>query len=128
MKQFTLPAVLTLTIILSSVAARAQSTDSIPASERRASQLTEKMKTELSLTEPQYAQVQAINIKYAQKNEEIFKSPEGKFTKFRSLRSSQKNKSKELKAVLDKDQYRKYEEMAAKMKTEAKEQYKNRQG
>ncbi|HMI60152.1 MAG TPA: hypothetical protein VK518_04570 [Puia sp.] len=114
--------------LVSSVTAKAQTTDSTRTAEGRASALTEKMKTDLSLTDAEYPQVQAINLKYAQKNEEIFKGSEGKFAKFKSLKSSQKEKNKEMKAVLDKDQYKKYEAMTEEMKAKAREQYKTRQG
>jgi len=110
-----------------SVSAKAQSADSARTTEGRASALTEKMKTELSLTDDEYPKVLAINLKYAQKNEEIFQGSEGRFAKFKSLRSSQKEKNKEMKAVLDKDQYKKYEEMTEEMKAKAREQYKTRQ-
>ncbi len=100
----------------------ARSTDSTRTPEGRAAALTEKMKTELSLTDDQYPSVQAINLKYALKNEQIFKGSEGKFAKFRALKSSQKDKSKEMKAILTSDQYKKYEEMMKEMA----EEFKNR--
>jgi len=98
----------------------ARSTDSTRTPEGRAAALTEKMKTELSLTDDQYPSVQAINLKYAQKNEGIFKSSDGKFAKYRALKSSQKDKSKEMKAILTSDQYKKYEEMMKEMTEEFK--------
>jgi len=125
MKKVILPAMIAI-LSLATVATRAQVTDSTRTAEGRASALTEKMKTELSLTETQYPQVQSINLKYAQKNEEIFKGSEGKFAKFKALKASQKDKSKEMKAVLDKGQFKKYEEMMEEMKNKAKEGYKNR--
>ena len=108
--------------------AKAQSADSTRTVEGRASAQTEKMKTELSLTDAEYPQVQAINLKYAQKNQEIFSGSGGKLAKFKALKASQKDKSKEMKAVLDKDQYKKSEEMMEEMKQKAKEGYRNRQG
>jgi len=115
-------------ILFLSETAKAQSTDSTRTPEGRASALTEKMKTELSLTATQYPQVQAINLKYAQKNEDILEGAEGKFAKFKSLKSSRKDKSKEMKAVLDKGQYKKYEEMVESAKNKARQQYKDKQG
>jgi hypothetical protein len=115
-------------LILAAITTQAQTTDSTRTAEGRASALTEKMKNELSLTDAEYPQVQAIKLKYAQKNEEIFKGSEGKFAKFKSLKSSQKEKNKEMKAVLGKDQYKKYEAMTEEMKAKAREQYKTRQG
>ncbi len=98
----------------------ARSTDSTRTPGGRAAALTEKMKTELSLTDDQYPSVQAINLKYALKNEQIFKGSEGKFAKFRALKSSQKDKSREMKAILTSDQYKKYEEMMKEMAEEFK--------
>ena len=117
-------------IMVSAATAKAQSAtqpaDSTGTAEVRAANLTEKMKTELSLTDAQYPQVQAINQKYAQKNEEIFKGPDARFAKFKALKSSQQDKNKEMKAVLDKDQYKKYAAMMDEMKSKAREQYKGR--
>ena len=90
--------------------------------------MTEKMKTRLSLTDDQTPQVQAINLRYSQKNEEIFKGSQGKFAKFRSLQSSQKSKNKEMKVLLDKDQYKKYEEMVEEMKEQFRKSPPSRRG
>ena len=98
----------------------ARTTDSTRTPEGRAAALTEKMKTELSLTDDQYPSVQAINLKYAQKNETIIKGSDGKFAKYRALKSSQKDKSKEMKAILTIDQYKKYEDMMKKAAEEFK--------
>jgi len=117
---------LAASLFVGTVAARAQSTDSTRTAEGRANQLTEKMKTELTLTDEQYPKVQAINLKYAQKNEAIFQGTGARFAKFRSLKSSQKDKSKEMKAVLTSDQYKKYQQMVEEMKNKARQQYQGR--
>jgi len=115
-----------IAIMISAVSAKAQTTvrpattDSARTPEGRAAALTEKMKTELSLTDDQYPSVQAINLKYAQKNEQIFKGSDGKFAKYKALKSSRKDKGKEMKAILTSDQYKKYEEMVEKMAEEFK--------
>jgi len=111
---------LAVSLLAGAATASAQSTDSTRTAEARASKLTEKMKTELALTDEQYPKVQAINLKYAQKNEDIFREGGGRFAKFRALKSSQKDKSKEMKAVLTSDQYKKYEQMMDEMKNKAK--------
>ncbi|WP_431215505.1 hypothetical protein ACQ86N_12895 [Puia sp. P3] len=113
-------------LLVGTVAARAQSADSTRTAEGRANQLTERMKTELSLTEEQYPKVQAINLRHAQKNEAIFQGTGARFAKFRSLKSSQKDKSKEMKSVLTSDQYKKYEQMMEEMKNKARQQYQSR--
>ena len=122
-------------LLAMSIGAKAQSADSTrtpqgheATPESRAAALTEKMKTELSLTDDQVPQVQTINLKYAQKNQEIWAGTDGRFAKFKALKSSQKNKSKELKAVLDKTQYKKYETMQQEMKDKAREEVNNRKG
>src|SRR5882724_6334463 len=112
--------------MISAASVRAQSAEGPNTAETRAAALTEKMKTELSLTDDQYPQVQALNLKYAQKNAEIFKGSDGKFAKFRALKSSQKAKNKEMKVILNKDQYKRYEKMVEEMKNNAMEQYKER--
>ena len=118
----------TAAILLLTVAARSQSTDSARTPEGRATALTEKMQTRLALTDEQVPQVQAINLKYVQKNQEIWAGSGGRFAKFKALKSSQKDKDREMKKLLDKDQYKKYEAMKEEMKEKAREQYKARQG
>jgi len=106
---------------------KAQTADSTRTPEGRAAELTRKMQTTLALTDDQVPQVQTINLKYAQKNQQIWSGADGRFAKVRALRSSQKDKDKEMKTILDKDQYKKYEEMQQQMKDKAREEYRNRQ-
>ncbi|HEY4287927.1 MAG TPA: hypothetical protein VGN00_12570 [Puia sp.] len=123
---------LILSFLFSTISANAQSAppsapparsmDSTRTPEGRAAALTEKMKTELPLTVDQYPSVQAINLKYALKNERIFKGFDGKFAKYRAIKSSQKDKGREMKAILTSGQYKKYEEMMKEMT----EEFKNR--
>lgn len=115
-------------MLVLSVSAKAQSADSTRTPESRAAALTGKMSAQLPLTDDQIPQVQAINLKYAQKNQEIWTGTGGRFAKFKALKSSQKNKDKEIKAVLNKDQYKKYKAMQEEMKDKAREEYKSRQG
>jgi len=117
---------LSASLLVGAATASAQTPDSTRTAESRANTLTDKMKTELTLTDEQYPKVQAINLKYAQKNQALFQGTGGRFAKLRSLKSSQKDKSKEMKAVLTSDQYKKYEQMMEEMKGKAREQYKSR--
>ncbi|HWB93571.1 MAG TPA: hypothetical protein VG605_17040 [Puia sp.] len=112
--------------LILTLGAKAQRTDSTSTPEARATALTEKMKTQLALTDDQVPQVQAINLKYVEKNQEILAGTEGRFAKFRAFKSSQKAKDKELKAILDKDQYKKYEAMKEQMKNQVRQQYQNK--
>jgi len=47
--------------------------------------------------------------------------------KFRKFKSSQQDKSKELKTVLTKDQFAQYEEWIKEVQAELKQNYKNRE-
>lgn len=91
--------------------------DSLKATpEARAKGLTEKMKTELTLSDDQYNKVYAINLEYAQKNQAIMKGTGNKLSKFQTLKSQNEAKTKELKAVLTKEQFDKYQKMQKELK------------
>src|SRR5688572_9623609 len=96
--------------LVSIVTLNAQETTRTSAADR-AKKLSDKMKTELSLTDSTYTNVYAINLKYAEKNAEIMNGAEGKLAKFKSLKTSNDQKEKEMKGVLTKEQFKKYKEM-----------------
>lgn len=106
----------------------AQTTDTKMTAEERAQKLSDKMKTELSLTDEQYEKVKAVNLKYAKKNDEIRNGSGGKLSKYKSIKSSQSDKKKEMKAILTEEQYKKYEQMMEDAENEARERMKNRNG
>ncbi len=83
--------------------------DSTP--EQRAKMQTEWMKTKLELNSSQAAQAYNLNLLYAQKNESVLKSSEGKLAKFKKLRPIQKEKDLALSKILNPDQYRKYQDL-----------------
>lgn len=87
--------------------------DSTP--EQRAKMQTEWMTTKLALNTSQIQQVSAINLQYAQKNEPIIQSGEGKLSKFKKLKALQKEKSNALSQILDAAQYKKYQEIKDQM-------------
>lgn len=126
MKTFYRLPVLAFFLLLSIAGLHAQETTKASAAER-AKKLSDKMKTELSLTDSSYNNVYAINLKYAEKNAEIMNGAEGKLAKFKSLKASNEEKEKEMKGVLTKEQFKKYKEMMKERKADAKEAYKNRQ-
>jgi hypothetical protein len=90
--------------------------------ESRAAMLSDKMKTDLTLTDAQYAQVQGINLKYAQKNDSLFKSPGERSDKMQAMRSSMQAKGDELKAILTPDQFTKYQAMEKEMRQKMMQQ------
>lgn len=92
--------------------------------EQRAKTLTEKMKTELTLTDSQYDKVYEVNLKYAVKNQEILKGSGNKLSKFKSLKSTNEDKSDEMKNLLTEEQYKKYEELQKEQRQEAKKNFK----
>ena len=123
MKQKKIRLFLAAALLVLTVGAKAQTADSARTPENRAAALTEKMKTQLPLTADQVPQIQAINLKYAQKNQEILTGTEGRFAKLRALKSSFKEKDKEMKAVLNDDQYQKYEAIKEEIKEKARQNY-----
>jgi hypothetical protein len=79
--------------------------------EERVKAQTDRMKKDFELTEVQYDSVKKINLKYAKKNEEVFRNNREDAEKNREIfRKNQEEQSKELKAILNETQYKKYEE------------------
>jgi hypothetical protein len=109
-----------------SLAVSAQTAAPKAQAEERAQKMTAQMQKKLSLTEAQYQPVYDINLKYAKVNEQILKGTDGKIAKLKKLKLTQQNKSRELQAVLTKDQFNQYEEWNKEVKAELKENYKNR--
>jgi hypothetical protein len=69
------------------------------------------MKKDFELTDVQYDSVQKINLRYAKKNEEVFRNNQGDAAKNReTFQKNLESQNKELKAVLTEAQYKKYEE------------------
>jgi len=99
---------------------------SIPPAADRAAKLTEWMKTNLQLTDEQLPKVQDINLKYANKADEIRSMSMGKRQKLQKLKSDGQAKDGELKAVLSQDQYKIYESKKAELQKQFKEKAKER--
>ncbi|OJV12621.1 MAG: hypothetical protein BGO21_02425 [Dyadobacter sp. 50-39] len=96
------------------------------APKERAKYQTEMMKNKLGLDSVQLNQVGAINLKYALKNEPVLKSDKSKLSKFKQLKSSQKEKDAELKKIFTPEQYRQFQDFQDEMKSQMKEKRKNR--
>ena len=97
----------------------------IPPAADRAAKLTEWMKTNLQLTAEQVSPVQEINLKYANKMDDLRKSSQGRRQKMQTLKNDNKAKDAELKKILTADQFKTYlakkEEIKKKFKEEMKE-------
>ena len=92
--------------------------------QERAKFQTEIMKSKLGLDSVQLEQVEAINLKYALKNEPVIKSGDSKFSKFKQLKSSQKEKEAELKKIFTAEQFKQYQAFQDEMKAQIKERRK----
>ena len=97
----------------------------IPSASERATKLTDWMKTNLQLTDDQVPKVQDINMKYANKMEELKNSGVAKRQKLQMLKNNDVAKDAELKQVFTDSQYKTYmtkkDELKKKLKEEMKE-------
>lgn len=88
------------------------------------------MKTNLQLTEAQIPQVKDINLKYANKSEEILNSSQGKMQKAKAAKAQEKAKDEELKQVFTEEQFKTYSakktELKKKLKGEARKKKKGK--
>ncbi len=102
----------------------AQDVESKLSPEERARFQTEWMKQNLSLSEDQLVQIEPLNLKYAQKMEEV-KASSRKIGKLKKAKAIMDEKDGQLKKILTKDQFNVYlekrEEMRDKMKEAAKQ-------
>jgi hypothetical protein len=134
MKQTTLRWMLFNVLFLFSAAVFAQhpehkAMNSTP--EERANKITDWMKKNLQLNNNQVSQVQAINLKYAQQNEQLKGSKDTKEQKMKTMKETEKNRDAELKGILTADQYKKWQakkqETKDMMKEHMKEHKENKQ-
>ena len=114
--------VIALCFILLAGAASAQDTGRAHKSaEERAKAQSDKMKTELALTDDQYTKIYDLNLKYAKKNEEIRGGTDDKMAKMKASQAAMQEKDAAVKAILDAGQYEMYEAMKADRKDKMKE-------
>lgn len=92
-----------------------------PDPEARAKKISEKMKTELSLSDEQYTKVYDINLKYSQKMKDIRTEEGDRQSKMNSIRDLNKSKNDELKSVLSEEQMNKYRDMQKDMRNKSRE-------
>ncbi|MFT4024829.1 MAG: hypothetical protein QM664_13720 [Flavihumibacter sp.] len=89
--------------------------------EERAKAQSEKMKSELKLTDDQYTKIYDLNLKYAKKSDEIRSGSNDRTAKMKAVTDAMDEKDKEIKGILDAGQYEKYEAMKAEQKEKMKE-------
>ena len=117
--------IMLLLFVLANTSIYSQQKD-IPSAAERATKLTDWMKTNLQLTNDQVPKAQDINIKYANKMEELKNGAPGKQQKLLTLKDNDVAKDAELKQVFTDSQYKTYmtkkEELKKKMKQELKKE------
>jgi hypothetical protein len=98
--------------------------------EQRANKVTDWMKANLQLDESQVSQVKDINLKYANKTQEVKDNTTlTRRQKLQVLQDNDKAKDKELKNVLTEDQYKTYQSKKAEIKKQVKQKMKeNKKG
>lgn len=108
-------------IMLISTASFAQDKMPHKTPEERAKMMSDKMKTELSLTDDQYQKVQAINLDFANKTKDIKKDGADKAGWAEKMKPLDEERTTSLKGVLTPDQFTKFESMKKDMKDKHKE-------
>ena len=94
--------------------------EEVPAEERASAQ-EDFLADRLSLTAEQREQVGQINRKYAREVDSILRSDDYRSKKARRFKSAMKNKDRELKKVLSREQYEMYEKIREDMKQRLRE-------
>ncbi len=74
-----------------------------------AKELTEKMKTSLSLTDDQYTKVEAINLEYTKSAAALKATKEAKMANADALKELGKKRKEALKSVLTEEQFKAFE-------------------
>ena len=129
MKRRPLGWILFSTLFLTSISLYAQHDHMMKSTpEERANKLTEWMKKDLQLNNNQLSQVQAINLKYAQQNEQLKGSSETKEQKMKTMKETEASRDAELKGVLTADQFKKWQAKKSEAKEMGKEKMKEHKG
>jgi len=99
-------------------------TSSTPA--ERAARLTEWMKSNLQLQDDQVSQVQTINLKYADKNQQLQTATMSRKQKLQVLKDNDKAKDAELKNVFTADQYNAYQAKKDELRKQMRERMRDK--
>lgn len=107
-----------LLVSLLAVSLNTNAQPQMPSAKERAEHETEMMKTELSLDSEQVEKVAKINLKYAEKMDEMFQQgPGGDFSEMeKKMEDIEAKKRNELKEILNTEQLKKYDEMVEERK------------
>lgn len=88
--------------------------------EEKAKMLSDKMKTDLTLSDEQFQKVQTVNLDFATKTSALPKDGDKSAWKDK-MKSLDEDRSKSLKEILTPDQFSKYEKNRSEMKEKMKE-------
>lgn len=111
MKELKYLPILLLTLIFGFSILSAQPQHGFPSAEERATRTTEKLKSELNLSEKQIKQVSEVVLKYAKKGEELRDKAADRSEMMQNMKKLTSEQDKELKKILNKDQFKKYEKI-----------------
>ncbi|QDK81062.1 hypothetical protein EXU85_21590 [Spirosoma sp. KCTC 42546] len=126
MKSNIVTLILSVSLILISIASFAQRGSQLGTSEERATRQTARMKETLKLSPEQETSVSDINLKYAKQMQSVIETGGRNLKTAREAKSIMKNKDKELKEVLDKDQFKQYLTIKEEMMNQLKERRRQR--
>jgi flagellar biosynthesis component FlhA len=85
----------------------------------RAQQETETMKKELKLSDEQLSKIEPINLKYTQQVAEVIQQSNGSYMQAMGrVGTIQSAKEKEIKPILDKNQWKKYRKLQNKIRSQ----------
>lgn len=97
--------------------------------EEIAERQTNRMKTDLNLTEEQIPKVQAINLEYAKKTKELFANEAlSRPEKFQEMQVMNSNKEFELKKVFTKEQYKLFKAQQEERRKKMEEKKEQKEG
>jgi Spy/CpxP family protein refolding chaperone len=88
---------------------------------REAKAKYEEYRKSLNLTDDQAAKVEAINSEYFESLAQLKAGDERKLAKYKKFKSLQSKKDSQMKAVLDREQYKQYERLQSEMREEFRE-------
>jgi len=93
--------------------------------EERAKMMSDKMKSDLTLTEEQYQKVQTVNLDFITKTSSLSRDRD-KDSLMKKMKTYDDDRSKSLKGILTPDQLAKYEKDRSKMKDSMKNRMRGR--
>lgn len=125
----TLKILLLLAVIVMTSTVKAQTGSRLTEEEKAEARARyETYQERLNLTEKQSEKVEEINMIYFEGLSELRKSNKTRLVKYREWKNLSKTRDKEMKTVLDDQQYEAYKEFQAEMKEDFKEKRKNGNG